>query len=190
MPVKGIQQVRVGRSQEKGFKLWTVRENCRKGVPDKGNLNRERAVSKALSLHKKQLFSSELQWRVRDGVYTERHEDRVPSKKRKTKVAVLKTIPSLTGSQWSALSSGLTCSCPLLRKTTFTAWFWTLCSLQSDHSWCQWAKCCSSPTDWEQKKASAEQWLLSSGDDGWSYFCYFFWSRDNLNDWCGQCASP
>ena len=56
----------------------------RKGVPDRGSLNRERAVSKALRLHKKQLFSSALQRRVRGGVYAERHEDRVPSETRKT----------------------------------------------------------------------------------------------------------
>ena len=38
------------------------------------------------------------------------------SKKRKTKVAILKIILYLTGSQWSDFSSGLTCSCLLLFK--------------------------------------------------------------------------
>ena len=85
-------------------------ENCsvrcekEKIVPDKGSLNRERPVIKVFILHKKELFSlSELKRRVREGVYTERHGDRyggrVPSKKRKTKVTVLKIILSLTGNQ-------------------------------------------------------------------------------------------
>ena len=73
----------------------------RKTVPVKGRLNRERPVTKALS--QERVFSSELERRVRDGVYTERQEDRyggrVPSKKRKAKVAILKSILSLTGSQ-------------------------------------------------------------------------------------------
>ena len=73
----------------------------RKVVPDKGRLNRERPVTKALS--QERVFSSELERRVRDGVYTERQDDRyggrVTSKKRKAKVAILKSILSLTGSQ-------------------------------------------------------------------------------------------
>ena len=51
------------------------------------------------------LFCFLLNWNgiVREGMYTERHNDRcggrVPSKKRKTKVAILKSTLSLTGSQ-------------------------------------------------------------------------------------------
>ena len=77
----------------------------RKTVPDKGRLNRERQVTKALVsiLHRKEFFSSELERRVRDGVYAERQDDRyggrLPSKKRKAKVAILKSILLLTGSQ-------------------------------------------------------------------------------------------
>ena len=40
-----------------------------------------------------------------------------------------KLFLSLTGTRWNALGSGLTCPCLLLRKTTFAAWFWTICSL-------------------------------------------------------------
>ena len=51
----------------------------RKAVPDKGRLNIERPVTKAV-----EFFSSELERRVRDEVYTERQDDRyggrVPSK--------------------------------------------------------------------------------------------------------------
>ena len=85
---------------------------------------------KPFSFHfaQERVFSSELERRVRDGVYTERQDDRysgrVPSKKRKAKVAILKSILSLTGSHWSLLRSGVTCSCLLLRKTTLAAWFW------------------------------------------------------------------
>ena len=46
------------------------------------------------------VFSLELEWRVRDGVYAERQDDRyggrVPSKKRKAKVIILKSILYLT----------------------------------------------------------------------------------------------
>ena len=67
----------------------------RKVVPDKGRLNRERPVTKALDW-KEIFFSSELERTVRDGVYTERQDDRyggrVPSKKRKVKVVILKSI--------------------------------------------------------------------------------------------------
>ena len=63
----------------------------RKTVPDKGRLNRERPVTKALEFP-----SSELERRVRDGVYTERQDDRyggrVPPRKRKAKVAILRSI--------------------------------------------------------------------------------------------------
>ena len=49
------------------------------------------------------VFQPELERRVRDGVYIERQDDkyggRVPSKTRKAKVAILKSILSLTGSQ-------------------------------------------------------------------------------------------
>ena len=73
----------------------------RKTVPVKGRLNRERPVTKALS--QERVFSSELERRVRDGVYTERQEDRyggrVPSTKQKAKVAILKGILFLTGGQ-------------------------------------------------------------------------------------------
>ena len=73
----------------------------RKVVPDKGSPNRERPVTKALSFHLAQEGvcsppppPSELERRVREGVYTERRDDRyggwVPSNKRKTKGAVLK----------------------------------------------------------------------------------------------------
>ena len=50
----------------------------RKTVPDKGRLNKERPVTKAPSvsiLHRKEFFlffSSEVEQRVRDGVYRER----------------------------------------------------------------------------------------------------------------------
>ena len=76
----------------------------RKTVPDKGRLNRERPVTKALEFPfctGKRFFSSELKRRVRDGVLTERQDDRygggIPSKKRKAKVAILKSIFSFTG---------------------------------------------------------------------------------------------
>ena len=73
----------------------------RKVVPDKGHLNRERPVTKALEFpFFLVFFSSQLE---RDGVYTERQDDRygswAPSKKRKAKVAILKSLLSLTGSQ-------------------------------------------------------------------------------------------
>ena len=80
----------------------------RKTVPDKWRLNRRRPVTKALEFpfctgKSFFFFSSELERRVRDGVYTERKDDRyggrVPPKKRKAKVAILKSILSLTGSQ-------------------------------------------------------------------------------------------
>ena len=78
----------------------------RKTVPGKGRLNRERPVTKALEFPfctGKSFFPSELERGVRDRVYTERQDDRhggrVPSKKRKAKLAVLKSILSLTGSQ-------------------------------------------------------------------------------------------
>ena len=48
-------------------------------VPDKGSLNKDRQVTKPLVsvLHKKELFfSSELEWNVREGVHTERHDNR------------------------------------------------------------------------------------------------------------------
>ena len=78
----------------------------RKTVPDKGRLNKERPVTKALEFPffaRERVFSLELERRVRDGVYTERQDDRyggrVPSEKRKAKVAILKSILSFTGSQ-------------------------------------------------------------------------------------------
>ena len=77
----------------------------RKTVPDKGRLNRERPVTKALEFPfcTGKSFFIELERRVRGGVYTERQDDkyggRVPSKKRKAMVAILKSILSLTGSQ-------------------------------------------------------------------------------------------
>ena len=68
----------------------------RKVVPNEGSLNRTTGKPK-------RAFSSEVERRVRDGVHSERHGDRyggrVPSKKRKTKAAILKIILSLTGSQ-------------------------------------------------------------------------------------------
>ena len=62
-------------------------------------------------------------WNGEYGRYTERQDGRysgrVPSKKRKAKVTILKSILSLTGSQWSFLKSGVTCYlCLLLWKTT------------------------------------------------------------------------
>ena len=82
----------------------------RKTVPYKGRLDRERPVTKALEFPFCTgkfflifFFKSELERGIRDGVYTERQDDRyggrVPSKKRKAKVAFLKSILSLTGSQ-------------------------------------------------------------------------------------------
>ena len=69
----------------------------RKTVPDKGRLNRGRLVTKAFEFPfctGKSFFPSELEQRVRDRLYTEKQEDRysgrVPSKKRKAKVAILK----------------------------------------------------------------------------------------------------
>ena len=89
----------------------------RKTVPDKGHMNRERPVTKALEFPfctGKRFFSSELKRRVRDGVLTERQDDRhggrVPSKKRKAKVAILKSILCLTGGLWGFLRRGVTCS--------------------------------------------------------------------------------
>ena len=87
------------------------------------NLNRERSVyAKPLRFHLAPERPFGLKRRARGGVCTERqHGDRnggrVPSKKRKAEVAVFKIILSLTGIQWSAFSSGLTCSCLPLRKT-------------------------------------------------------------------------
>ena len=76
----------------------------RKTVPDMGRLNSKRPLTKALEFPfctGKGAGSSE------NGEYemecTERQDhrygDRVPSKKRKAKVAILKSILSLTGSQ-------------------------------------------------------------------------------------------
>ena len=71
----------------------------RKTVPDIGRLIRKRPVTKAPAFPfctEKKIFSSELESRVRGGVYTDRQDDRygdrVPSKKLKAKVAVLKSI--------------------------------------------------------------------------------------------------
>ena len=69
-------------------------------VPDKSRLNRERPVTKALEFPsctgKSFFFPSELERGVRDAVYTEKQDDgyggREPSKKRKAKVAILKSI--------------------------------------------------------------------------------------------------
>ena len=136
----GLDKLSVGRSQEKGFgeKFWTVRENwsvvgCEQeeGVPDKGNLNRERSVTKTFKFPS--CTRVYMIWTGTDGVYTERHvnmySDKVPSKKRKAKMEILKIILSFTGSQCNSLSSGLTCLCRFLRKTTFAVWSWTFCSL-------------------------------------------------------------
>ena len=77
----------------------------RKSVPNKGRLNRERPVTKALEFpFYTGFFFFHRNW---NGEYemecTERQDhrygDRVPSKKRKAKVAILKSILSLTGSQ-------------------------------------------------------------------------------------------
>ena len=86
---------------------------------------------KPLSFHlieERVFFSPELERRVRDGVYTERQGDRyggrVPLNKRKAKEAILKSILSLPGSQWSFFRSSLTCSCLLLWKKNLAEWFW------------------------------------------------------------------
>ena len=47
-------------------------------------------------------------------------------------MAIMKVVCSLIGSQWSALSSNPVCSCLLLKKATFTAWFWTFTPFTSD----------------------------------------------------------
>ena len=67
----------------------------RKVVSDKGRLNRALwPVTKALEFPSctEKIFSSELEWRVHDRVYTERQDDRyggrVASKKRKAKLAI------------------------------------------------------------------------------------------------------
>ena len=74
-------------------------------------------------LHRKEFFH--WNWNTEYEIEcTQRQDDRcggkVPSKKRKAKVAILKSILksilSLTGSQWSFLRSGETCSCLLWRK--------------------------------------------------------------------------
>ena len=85
----------------------------RKTAPDKERLNRERPVTKALEFPFCTgksfcccFFSSELEQRVRDGMYTERQDEtyggREPPKKRKAKVAILKSILSLTASDRKA----------------------------------------------------------------------------------------
>ena len=84
----------------------------RKVVPDKGSLNRERPVTKVIQFPS---CSRKLNW---NGVFETEciQRDRMTgmvagySKQRKTKVAILKIILYLTGSQWSDLSSGITCS--------------------------------------------------------------------------------
>ena len=61
-----------------------MRENCRVGceqkvVLDKGSLHRDPPVTKALkfpSCTRKSFSPSELEWTVREGVYTERNDDR------------------------------------------------------------------------------------------------------------------
>ena len=120
-------------------------------------------------LYRRDFFlSPELERTVRDGVDTERQDDRyggrVALKKWKAEVAILKSILSLTGSQWIFLRSGLTCSCLLLLKMTLAAWFWIFGDGTFDQRWCRRAKRCNSPSDWEWKNTSAEQWLSSSGD--------------------------
>ena len=91
-----------------------MRENC-------SVQTRERPVTKALKFlfcTRKFFPPSELERRVREGVNTERQDDRyggrVPSKKRKK--GYLENYSFFgTGSQWSVSSSGLTSSCLLLR---------------------------------------------------------------------------
>ena len=102
-------QKRQGGFFERRFGLWegtAVLDVGRKVVSDKGRLNRALwPVTKALEFPSctEKIFSSELEWRVHDRVYTERQDDRyggrVPSKKWKAMVATLKSILSLTGSQ-------------------------------------------------------------------------------------------
>ena len=114
-------------------------EESRKGVPDKGSLNRERLVTKAKFPSCTRVSPPPPPTRTgtespRSG-YTDNPDDRysgkVLSNKRKTRVVILKIILSLTGSQRSALSRGLTCSCLLIQKTTFAEWFSTF---SNDHS--------------------------------------------------------
>ena len=75
----------------------------RKVVSDKGHRNIERLVTKALEFPSciGKFFSSELDQRVRDKVYKERQDDRygsmVSSVKQEAKVAILKSILTLTG---------------------------------------------------------------------------------------------
>ena len=72
----------------------------RKVVPDKGRLNRERPVTKALQFPsctgKSYFFPIRTGTESTRRVYTKRQDDRysgrVPSKKRKAKVAILKSI--------------------------------------------------------------------------------------------------
>ena len=129
-----LEYQRAGRCKEKGlkrnFELW---ENCsvrceQEGCSRQGDHEQRMTSNQSpyVSILHNRVFSFELVPRVWEGVYAERLGDsccgRVPSKKQ-TKVAVLKIILSLTGSQWSALSCGLTCSCLLLQKETFSASF-------------------------------------------------------------------
>ena len=76
----------------------------RKVLPDKGSLNRERPVTKALKFPFCTRKTFHLN-RVRAEVYTGQRQDDTPyggtaqSKKLKAKVAILKIILSLTGCQ-------------------------------------------------------------------------------------------
>ena len=94
----------------------------RKVVPDKGRLNRERPVTKALDW-KEIFFSSELERTVRDGVYTESRDDiwwQGTIKERESKGGYLEKYPFFDWESVKRLRSG-TCSCLLLRKMTLAA---------------------------------------------------------------------
>ena len=90
--------------------------------PTRGAWTENDLWPKPMSFHlaQEKFFSSELERRVRDGVYTERQYDRyggrVPSKEGKAKVTILKSILSFTGSQWIFFRSGVTCPCLLCEK--------------------------------------------------------------------------
>ena len=78
----------------------------RKVVPDNGSLNRERSVTKALRFLSctKTIFFNHQKWNGESESECKQEMDgryggRVPSKKRKAKVVILKIMLSLTGSQ-------------------------------------------------------------------------------------------
>ena len=103
--------------------MWDV---SRKGVPDKGSLDRERAVSIARSLQLAQESLFHLSWNgecqrkciQRDTVTG--MVVRIPSKKRKNKGDYLENDPFI---DWQPVKCIKQWSNVLLRKTTFAEWF-------------------------------------------------------------------